>query len=409
MPRSPLAPLVVLFAATLAAQTVHVVGPGGFAQIQQAIAAASAGDVVEIQSGAYAAFTLAKNLTVTAAPGAVVDVISLPMFPANLTVFQPPALARVSGLRFRIDLFGLGSCQVQVLGGTVHFADCAFESTRFTRPPTPGLRVQNARVAMQRCVVIGGTTWGVGVAAGSGCDGLRAVNATVAATDCLFLGGALSFDFTGRAGHGVLAEASDVHLANCIAVGGDNSNLNGTWPPGDGVHVATTSRLWLADCQLRGGIGHSHTGGGGLVNLGAIAAQEARSVILGGPGAPIGIAVVGPLVTAPLLGLVGPTPAITLGAPWSIGYRAAPATPVLALWSEALSPSVLPLVAEPVWLPANAFAVAGLGVTDPNGLLTFTFAVPGTPSLLHAPCFVQAFAGVTLPLEAAPPVGGPLR
>jgi regulator of RNase E activity RraA len=65
-----------LFAGTLAAQTVHLVGPGGFATIQAAISAAANGDVVVIQSGSYTAFTLAKDLTLTAAPGAIVDIVT---------------------------------------------------------------------------------------------------------------------------------------------------------------------------------------------------------------------------------------------------------------------------------------------------------------------------------------------
>lgn len=409
MPRSPLAPTIVLFATSIAAQAVHVVGPGGFAQIQQAIAAAANGDVVEIQSGAYSAFTLAKDLTLTAAPGAVVDILPPANFTPNVTVFQPPTLAKVAGIRFRALGLQVAPCQTQVNGGTVHFADCAFESRQLQLPPLAALLVQNAAVAMQRCVVIGGGTASFG--AGVGCDGLSAVHASIAAVDCLFLGGHLHWDFTGRGGHGVLVDDSNVHLANCIAVGGDNSFLIPSFPAGTGVHVATESRVWLADCQMRGGNGHTYAGGGGsgLVNLGATAALEARSSLFGGPGTPPGASVVGPLATAPLLGLDSTTAAITIGAAWTIRYRTAPATPVLALFSDRLSPSVLPLVAEPVWLPVNAFAVADLGVTDPNGLLTFTFVVPATPSLLHASCFVQAYAGVTLPLEAAPPVGGAVR
>jgi hypothetical protein len=82
---------------------------------------------------------------------------------------------------------------------------------------------------------------------------------------------------------------------------------------------------------------------------------------------------------------------------------------VLALSSNTLSVSVLPLVAEPLWLPAASFAVVGTGITGANGVAAFTFAVPNSPALLHAPFFVQAIAGTSVPLQAAPPVGGVVR
>jgi hypothetical protein len=407
--RLPRALVFASFAGTLAAQTVHTVGPGGFATIQAAINAAANGDVVVIQSGSYAAFTLAKDLTLTAAPGATVDVAPATIFGLNVTMLQPPTSARLAGMRFRTVQFPVTLCQTQVLGGTVHFADCAFESSNNQLIPTAALLVQNARLAMQRCVVIGGGLAAIGQGSSSGCDGMTIANAEIAAVDCLFFGGNLNWDFTGRGGHGVLVDNSDVQFANCFASGGDNAAWNPAWPPGDGVHVSSTSRVWIADSELRGGNGHTNAGGSGLANLGFIAALQARSTFVGGAGAPPGAPVVGPLANAPLLGLDGATPAITLGSTWPVRYRAAPSTPVLVLWSDQLAASTQSLVSEPVWLPAANFAVAGAGVTDANGVAAFAFAVPSATSLLHATCFVQAFAGLAQPLEAAPPVGGTIR
>ena len=55
-------PCLRLLGASLAAQTVHTVGPGGFAQIHEAIAAASPNDVIQVHAGTYEAFTLDKPL-----------------------------------------------------------------------------------------------------------------------------------------------------------------------------------------------------------------------------------------------------------------------------------------------------------------------------------------------------------
>src|SRR5262245_21664529 len=118
--------VLFLLASALPSQTVHLVGPGGFAQITQAIAAAANGDVVLIQSGAYTPFTLAKDLTLTAASGAVVEVMVPPFTVGGPTDLQPPTFAKIAGLRFRATISFVGFSQTRVLSGTVHFADCSF-------------------------------------------------------------------------------------------------------------------------------------------------------------------------------------------------------------------------------------------------------------------------------------------
>ncbi|MFY9345216.1 MAG: hypothetical protein WAT39_22190 [Planctomycetota bacterium] len=407
LPRFAIASLAAALASFGPAQTVHLVGSGGFPQIQNAINAANPGDVVVVQAGTYNAFTLNKDLTLTAAPAAIVDINVLP-WGSNVSVFRPPGQAKVVGMRFRHPI--IGPAQTRVLSGTVHFADCLFESSPWSLPALAALVVQNAQVALQRCDVLGGgaqsTTSG---GTGAGGHGMTVSFGTVAAADCTFRGGAIHWDFSGSGGHAIVASAADVHLANCLAVGGGNDPLISYHPTGNGMHIASTSRIWLADCQVAGGNGHTTAGGAALVNLGTTAVVEARSTFTGGPGSPVGPAVIGPLVTGPLLGLLGTTAPITLGVPWTVGYRTTPATPVLVLASDGLAVSVPPVVAEPAWLSAGSFVVAGAGVTDATGLLTFTFPVPATPSLLHAPCFVQGFAGGTLPLRTAPPVGGTVR
>ncbi len=67
----------------------------GFAagEVQNAITAASPGDIVVVQAGTYNPFTLNKDLTVTAAPGAIVDINILP-FGSNVSVFLDTALTK---------------------------------------------------------------------------------------------------------------------------------------------------------------------------------------------------------------------------------------------------------------------------------------------------------------------------
>src|SRR5262245_39676927 len=101
MPRLLFAAAMALLASSLAAQPVHLVGPGGFAQIQAAINAAANGDVIVIQGGTYLPFTLTKDLTLTAAPGATVDVQPPISFTPVPMVLQPVTAAKIVGLRFR--------------------------------------------------------------------------------------------------------------------------------------------------------------------------------------------------------------------------------------------------------------------------------------------------------------------
>ncbi len=243
--------LVLLLAPSLAAQSVLLVGPGGFAQIQTAINAAANGDVIVVQSGTYQPFTLAKNLTITAAPGATVDVVSTI---SALTLLQPPHQARLVGLRFR-SLFPVVPHLVRVMGGIVAISDCSIDTGSQT-PTYPALLVQNAHVAMQRCAIFGGLMPS-GTGAMTGGDAVRVVNASLAAVDCMFFGGDLSWDFSGPGGHAVFVDAADVHLVRCILLAGGNSAFLSGNAAGDGVHVASPSRVWIADSLVRGGDGHA--------------------------------------------------------------------------------------------------------------------------------------------------------
>lgn len=393
----------------LAAQTVHLVGPGGFPQIQAAINAAANGDVIVIQSGVYQPFTLNKELTLTTAPGATADVQPPLTMPWLITILQPPTRATIVGLRFRNPTLPWANNQVRVLAGTVAFADAAFEGIGYLQLLS-ALFVQNASVTMQRCIVLGGgLAQTVQNYSGSGFDGLEVHHARVAAVDCVFMGGALGWDSSGHGGHAVFVDDGDVQFANCIAIGGRHAGLFAGDQPGDGVHIDTPSRVFLADCQLQGGSSTYTPGGRGLANLTNVAAVQARSTFIGGAGTTPGAAVTGPLTTGPLTGFAAVTPPITLGTTWTIDYRATPATPLLAFWSETLAPAATPLLVEPAWLAATTVQVAALGATDANGLLGLAFPVPAIPALLHRHLFVQAVTGLTLPLEAAPPVGGVIR
>lgn len=395
------------FTLPLTAQTVLTVGPGGYAQIQTAINAASNGDVIVVQGGSYAPFVLAKDLTLVAAPGALVEVRqSTPGL--GTTDLHPPTLAHLRGLRFRNTVSFFLSIQTRVTGGTVHLADCVFES--FAAQGQAALAIDHAAVVMQRCAAFGAGVTAVGASIGSlGGDGVHVTSGSLAASDCWFFGSNLTLEVSGTGGHGVVADAAFVQLANCRAFGGANSALVSSYPAGNGVRVLSDSDVFLADCWVASGNAHSYAGAAALVNLGTVPVQLARTTLSPGPGTPPGPGSLGPVANAPLCGLAPGTPPPQLGAPWPVGVRTTPTTPVLLCWSPRLAVSSDPLVAERLWLAPATTSIAAFGLTDATGALDWTFVVPASTSLLYSSAFVQAFAASSLPLRASVAIGGVLQ
>lgn len=395
------------FTLPLTAQTVLTVGPGGYAQIQTAINAASNGDVIVVQGGTYAPFVLAKDLTLLAAPGALVEVRqSTPGL--GTTDLHPPTVAHLRGLHFRNTLSFFLSIQTRVTGGTVHLADCVFES--FATQGQPALAIDHAAVVMQRCAAFGGGVTSVGSSIGSlGGDGVHVTSGSLAASDCWFFGSNLTLEVSGTGGHGVVAAAAFVQLANCRAFGGTNSAILPSYPSGNGVRVVSDSDVSLADCFIASGNAYGHAGAAALVNLGTVPVQLARTTLAPGPGTPPAPASIGPVANAPLCAIAPGTPPLQAGSAWPVGVRTTPATPVLLCWSPRLAVSSDPLIAERLWLSPASTAIAASGLTDAAGALDWTFPMPASPALLYSPAFVQAFAASSLPLRASTAVGGVLQ
>lgn len=392
-----------LLSAAAVAQNVLQVGPGGYAQIRDAIVAALPGDVIEVAGGAYQPFLLDKALTVRAQPGARVAV--LPNL-ASATQLRPPAgtVARIARIEFRNPWPFFLASSTSVDRGTVWFEECIFEA-----PPTldvGALGVFGAAVVLRRCVLVG-HNW-VNSLSGQGNAGLRAENAYVGATDCQFHGSHTGVDTLGNGGEGVRALNSVVHLVACRLQGGSRPDCLGTNPLGPGLRVGGTSTVWLADCSVVGGNDGCAGGAGaiGLVNASAVPVQHARTSIQGGTGTSVGAATSGPVVVAPLLGAVGAAAALVRGQAWSVDYRTEPNWPVAVVVGEGLERRADPQVVQPVWLPAGGFGLLAVLVADAQGAATYATSVPASPVLLGAGLWVEAVSGVGLPLQTVPAVGG---
>jgi hypothetical protein len=396
-------PTLGLAVAALPAQTLLRVGPGGFAEITQAIAAAAAGDTIEVAAGSYSPFTLDKALTITAAPGARVTI--QPRFPIVHNVLRPPVgtTARIAGVEFLNPFPLLIGAETRVERGTVWMQDCVCES--LNRQQSAGLWVSNATAVLERCVCAG---FGVATGAVAGqIHGLQADSASVFASDCRFAGSHTGFDHLG-AGAGIFANGSAVHCVHCTVDGG-NGDPTCFRMGGQGILSRTGSLLWLADCTVRGGNGPCTPGGTGLDHAGPLPAQVARGTLLGGSGTPNGIATVGPLTTAPLLGLGAATMPLQVGQPYSITWQTQANWPVVVLAATDLAPHAEPFLLQKALLPIPGAQTLALLVADPAGAAVLQTTVPGSAALRYATVFLQAASGLALPLQTAPALGGVVR
>ncbi|MCA8951048.1 MAG: hypothetical protein KDE27_16200, partial [Planctomycetes bacterium] len=215
--------LAVPFAtAALTGQTVHPVGPGGFAQIADAIAAAAPDDVIEVQTGTYAPFVLDKALTIRAAPAARVVVASPSIDSVRIL---PPAgtVAAIARLEFLNPWRYFPGCDVRVERGTAWFEDCVFEAPY--RFGTAALTIDHSAAVLRGCVLAGS---GVAVSTeGTANPGLAADVATVLATACIFAGSNTTLDSPGAGGPGIAATTSAAQLVRCEVYGGDQLHVWG--------------------------------------------------------------------------------------------------------------------------------------------------------------------------------------
>jgi hypothetical protein len=396
-------------AAPALAQTVWTVGTGGFTQIGPAVAAAAAGDVIEVAPGVYDPFTLDKALTIAALPGGPVSIMHVAATPLPTLLLRPPVgtVACLRGIEvhnpwsFTLPFWAVATV---VDRGTVCFEDCRFEG--WGAWWANGLQVQNASAVLLRCSAIG---FGVATSNPGGAfgTGLRCTNAQVEAVDCWFHGSDDSND--SFAGCGVLAQASTLHLVRCLVEGGSDLEFltNG---PATGIYSDGGGRVWLADCTVRGGsaFGNNNPAATGIYNAGPQPIELDRTTITGGTSQPpYGPAppIVGPAVVAQLLGLGAVTQPLNLGQPYTIAYRTQPGWPVAVLAATDLASTAVPLVVEPVLLPVGGAWTTAFLIADGNGDAVYTRTMPGNAALRHARLFLQAFTGLSIPLRTAPPLG----
>jgi hypothetical protein len=400
--------LVLLLSASLTAQTVHTVGPGGFAQIRDAIAAASPNDVIQVHAGIYQAFTLDKPLVITALPsppGQIVQVINPSFFTPDVTVFRPPVGTRayVTNLHFRNIWHSFWRMDTRVERGTVCFEECTFEG--HSASSEPALRVQNAEVQLRHCLIQ------AAVGDYSGNAGLIVTNGAAFLADCFVRGGSLSIKANFAGGTGITCTDSQLQLTATNVVAGDSSSIAcySGYPGGHGVLVQGNSSVWIADCTITGGTGFCAAAGDALHNSSTVPVQLARATMIAGTGTPSGQGIFGPVQQESLLGLTGGTVGLARGQTWSVHYRTEPSWPVAVLVALDVLVTSSPYVHERLLVPLPGALVFALLQADALGDVRLQVPVPAVPSLVHQHVYLQAFSGFALPVRTQPALGGVIR
>lgn len=366
---------------SLVAQTTHVVGPGGFAQIRQALAVASPGDRIDVHPGTYAHFDVLVGVTIRAlVPGSVIVEFNSAFPLPDVTRFAIPTLqcAHVTGLRFRdsgmLTPVGFTYHRVEVAGGMVTFDECVF--TALLLPGMVALAIDQGIVHLQDCSVTA-TGW-------YGLHAIHATDAVLTAVGGVFQGSAAVFN--GNGGDGIHLVNSTFQGSGLTARGG-LVGATGGWFPGRGIS-ANGGSTWVSDSVLESG-----------QFCGSPAGHVAR-VTFGASG-------VCP-TTGDVLGVLRPAP-LQVGAPFTLGFRtlsngfvAVFASPGLAIYSTGLFHT------EPYLDPVGALA-AGVFLADASGAAPATWTVPASPALVAQSCWFQGITGLTLPLRTSPLVGGIVR
>lgn len=379
------------------AQAVHLVGPGGHAQISSALAVAAPGDVIHVAPGAYAFFTASVGVTIRAQiPGSVsvgidpalVNPGCLPCyFSDGHTVFSPPVTGpalHVVGIVFRPDQTLISNvtyyARVSVLSGRVTFENCDFGSARWS-----GLRVDGATVHLQDCTV---TSFARNL--GNQTDALLATNAVITAVAC---------SFASRIVIGLENGAAGASFSNSLFHGAHVSFAGNASAP---ALRAMNSQIWIRNGSFTAA--SSGSGPRCAVEADAMLTQLDQCTFVSAIGPCATFAAPTPLLAAQLLAPVLP------GMPATVRFDGAPNGFVAVFVGFALGTvDYGSMLVQPSWLVSSTSFLLGIVPTDPVGTGSGTWQIPADPSLRGLPLWWKGVQGTSLPLQVSPPVGGLIR
>lgn len=349
--------LPMALAGAMAAQSTLQVGPGGYAQIGDAVAVAQAGDLIVVQPGTYLPFDLTRGVRIVAPGGATVT--SPPGGGGISTIcnMQPPAgeQAAVVGLTFTQNpMYPPAEPSVVVhISGNVVFADCLFRNWADWGGPST---VCHGDVQFDRC------EWDCIF------DCLSVTGGRVVANACT-MRAYRAFAYGGW--EACCIDATDGHTRlNFCDLRGSDGGVHG--PIGSpAIRLAGSAQLSVADSTIYGGVSQFWASTA-IDNDSVHPVLHARSTILGGNGLLVmsppvsgpGPAFDGPAQTAPLIGGIAAAAGPRLGAPY-FGTVLAPTDgiAITVLSFERRAASYVPLVDEPIHFDPATATVFSFGLS----------------------------------------------
>lgn len=350
--------LPLAFAGVTAAQSTLLVGPGGYAEIADAVAAAQAGDLVVVQPGTYLPFNLSRGIRIVAPDGATVT--SPPGGGGISTVcnLQTPfgEQASLVGLTFTQNPIyppAEPSVVVHVLGNVV-FADCLFHNWADWGGPSATC---NGDVQFDRC------EWNCIF------DCVSVTGGRVVANDCT-MRAYRAYAYGGFEACCIDATAGETRLNFCDLRGSDGGIHGPTGSPA--IRLGGSARLSVADSSIHGGASQFWASTA-IDNDSIHPVLHARSTILGGHGLQVmtppvygpGPAFYGPAQAAQLIGGVAVAAGPRLGAPYS-GTVLAPhdGITITVLSFERTVALLVPGVGEPIHFDPATASVYSFGISS---------------------------------------------
>lgn len=364
LPSLRFASLALAVAAPIAAQATHLVGPGGFATIPEALAVATPGDVVLVQAGSYPGFFATQGVTVRALGLVQVASISCTLPPgANLNL---------------VDLRILG--QVIVNGGDVALDHCRIDHLSFFGG-SPGVQASQASVRLLGCTVNVGST----------------VSAALVATDCdvhvvdselTLLGVTVSVPPPT-----VELTTSRLHASHCTLASVGSGTLGGS-----GVVAGAGSSVWLSDTAIANGSNSCPVRGGASFRIDRCTANATSASGCGTPTA-----------GSPQLGIRQSAP-LQSGAPLTLEFAGAPLQFVAIHASTGRATTPVPgLFEQPLALDLAGTWLVDIVAIDAFGVAARTWNMPAG-MFVDTPLWLQAITvEPTLPWQVSPVVGGIVR
>lgn len=369
---SLIASLFPVVAVGIPAQTTLLVGPNGYPEIHDALAAAAPGDLIHVLPGTYAPFSVAIGCTIRGlVPGGVI--VQDPAGVASVTVTAPPGqVVHLAALDFRFAAAGT----VAVHGGRVTLDQCIMVGS--VAPMT----VANADVHLQSCTVSCSNPFGFDVA-------MRATNARITAIDSRFFGSPLAPSFFYNCSPAVDATGTTLHASDCVFHAGTYGT--GRQP---GLR-ANGGRVWLSDCTV---VGYGSWG----------CPIEATAVLADRCSLQPVSANCTPPPSGNLLGVARPQP-LQNGTAFSLTYTTMPNGFAAVFASlEMASLDVPGLHAQTQWL-GGGIVNLGIVFADASGRAQASVAIPAGAWLVDQSLWFQGVAGFSLPLQLSPVAGGLIR